>query len=104
MGNTASLGTIRIGKTESHAIVSVSDTGIGMSKKMLHKLFVEIGYVAGFANIQDGNHVSLSTFPTIADLADIEIHVESKVGAGTAFTFKIPLDAPSLRASMLAVA
>ena len=102
--------TIRISKTQSHAIVSISDTGMGMSKEMLGRLFVEIGYVAGFTNIKDGNHVSLSTFPHVADLADIEIHVESKIPSkkdpdgGTSFTFKIPLDAPSLRASALAVA
>jgi hypothetical protein len=96
--------SIRIWKNNTHAFLSIHDSGIGMSKEMMNELFAKGGFVAGFANIKDGNHGSLVTFPHIADLANVEIKVESEIGAGTIFEFKIPLDAPSLRAGMLMAA
>ena len=85
--------TIKVEKTAMHAVVTVSDTGMGMSKEMVTRLFAENGHVCGFANIKDGNHASLNTFPYIADLSGIEIHVDSAIGKGTTFVFYIPLDA-----------
>lgn len=71
----------------SELCVDVSDTGIGISKEYLPRLFSpfsqeDIGYSRKF----EGNGLGLALVKNYADLLNIELKVESEKGKGTTFT------------------
>ncbi|MGE5431041.1 MAG: PAS domain S-box protein [Syntrophomonadaceae bacterium] len=67
--------------------VEVADTGIGMSEEFLDRLFEpfvqeDTGYTRRF----EGNGLGLALVKKYCDLNNLEIHVRSEKGKGTAFT------------------
>jgi signal transduction histidine kinase len=62
-----------------------SDTGVGISEENLGKLFVPL-----FTTKSKGSGLGLAICKRIAEAQGGTIAVESKVGAGTAFTVTIP--------------
>jgi PAS domain S-box-containing protein len=75
------------------AVVSVKDTGIGISENYIPRLFMpftqeESGYTRKF----EGNGLGLALVKNYIDLLNAEIKVESKKGNGTTFSvyFNLP--------------
>lgn len=74
--------------------VKISDTGIGISKENLPKIFSRFFRVDTESLVRDanGSGLGLSIAKWIADNHGIEISVESELGKGTTFILKIPVE------------
>jgi len=72
-------------------VLSVSDTGQGMSKEQVNKLFDEYTRFNAEANRStEGTGLGMNITKNLIRLMDGEIHVESELGKGSVFTVDIP--------------
>jgi signal transduction histidine kinase len=88
-------GTIKIQlyKKETHAIVTIADTGIGISEKDLPRIFERFFKADKSRNrVVSGSGLGLSIVKKIVELHHGEIFVRSQIGKGTEFTIKLPLN------------
>lgn len=77
---------------DSQALVSVSDTGIGIAEQDLPKVFEEFRQLDGsIARRQEGSGLGLAICRRFVELHGGSIWVTSKVGVGSTFTFSLPL-------------
>jgi signal transduction histidine kinase/CheY-like chemotaxis protein len=82
--------------------ISVSDTGPGISEEGLRNLFQPFYQVDGSIRRRfGGTGLGLSISKRLVDLHDGKIWVESTEGAGTTFTFSIPLSPANLPSNVL---
>jgi signal transduction histidine kinase len=82
---------VRLRHTESHYILNVEDTGIGMAPEDLNKLFRPFQQLdSGTARRYEGTGLGLSISKKIIELAGGTIGVESSPGRGSVFTITIP--------------
>ena len=77
---------ITVSKPDKHLQVKISDTGVGISKEYLPKLFEpfsqeESGYTRSF----EGNGIGLAIVREYCKMNNITIEVESEKGKGTTF-------------------
>ncbi len=81
-------GTLKIStkKTKGAIEVSFKDTGIGIKKENLRKIFTPF-----FTTKAQGMGVGLTISKRFAELHDGNIKVESKEGEGSVFTVKLPI-------------
>jgi signal transduction histidine kinase len=73
------------GQPDESVFLKISDTGTGMSKATLEKLFTPF-----FTTKQDGTGLGLSTVKKIMEAHKGEIRVQSEPGRGTTVTLKLP--------------
>ncbi len=79
--------------TGSNLIISVSDTGIGIPKGELDKIFEKFYRVeTGTTRLHGGTGLGLAIVKKIIHAHGGEIKVESKLGAGSKFTIILPLE------------
>jgi len=78
--------TIRASKKEETTLISVEDTGEGISDANLSKLFTPL-----FTTKAKGQGFGLPVCKRMVEAHDGNITVESEVGKGSTFTIKIPL-------------
>ena len=74
-------------------VFSISDTGMGISKKNLAKLFKPFSQIEDYKEkrtIQQGTGLGLSISQKLAELMGGTIHVNSEVNIGSTFTVTIP--------------
>ncbi len=79
---------------EKHSLLTfcVSDTGIGIDEKYLPLLFDPFTQAeASTTRKYGGSGLGLSIVKSLIELLDGQFSIESKVGAGTSFTFSIPI-------------
>lgn len=71
--------------------ISVHDTGIGISEEYIDKIFIKFFSVDAYGNNKKGTGLGLSICKEIVEAHAGEIWCESQVGAGSTFTFTIPI-------------
>ncbi len=87
-------GTIKVQLTEDEKNIelSVSDTGIGIAKEELAKIFERFHRVENVqGRTQEGTGIGLSLVKELVKLHNGEINVKSEVGKGSVFTVSIPV-------------
>ncbi|MBN2488154.1 MAG: PAS domain S-box protein [Methanosarcinaceae archaeon] len=84
--------TIRSKKDGDMAMISVSDTGIGIKKEDVPKLFKEFGQLdEGTSRKYEGTGLGLAITRQLVKMHGGTIKVESEYGEGSSFTFSIPI-------------
>ena len=72
------------------AIISVSDTGCGMSEETSRRIFDRF-YQGDTSRSSEGNGLGLSLVKRVVDLVDGKIYVENNSEKGTIFTVILKL-------------
>jgi Signal transduction histidine kinase len=80
-------------------IITVSDTGCGISSEEREKLFQAYYRGAGGFKAKEGFGLGLSVVKKICELLSIDIKVISKVGKGSIFRLELPLRAQTSKES-----
>lgn len=80
------------GFSEGWAVLSISDTGCGISKEVLDKIF-EPFYTTKRSG--KGTGLGLSVVQNVMEAVNGRIEIESQVGVGTTFILSFPLRSPS---------
>jgi signal transduction histidine kinase len=81
----------------THVDLVVRDTGIGIAERDQERIFDEFEQVAPSArgdSMQRGTGLGLAISRKLARLLGGEILLESRLGDGSAFTLRLPIDAP----------
>jgi PAS domain S-box-containing protein len=98
---TPSGGRIDIGarQVESWVEIAVSDSGMGIAKQDLTRLFTEFQQLdAGPGRKQEGTGLGLALTKRFAELHGGRVTVDSTLGKGSTFTLRLPLQAMAVRA------
>ena len=78
---------------DSAAIVTVTDTGIGIAKEDQEAIFEEFRQAAGnYAHKREGTGLGLTLTRKFVEMHGGKIWVESEVGKGSTFTFTLPIE------------
>jgi two-component system, OmpR family, sensor kinase len=87
--------TLRLGQADNEARIEVADTGCGIPENELHRIF-ERFYRVNDNQRARGSHAGLGLAITksILDLHGVGIDVASRPGAGTTFSFNLPIPPP----------
>lgn len=85
-------GRIEVGAVQDDGAVevSVSDTGVGIAPEDLEAVFEEFRQVGASAAKQEGTGLGLALCRKFIELHGGTIRVESAIGAGSTFTFRLP--------------
>ncbi|MDE6789168.1 MAG: HAMP domain-containing histidine kinase [Ruminococcus sp.] len=91
---TDNSGRIFVGlkKENDYAIVTVSDTGCGMSAETGKHIFEKF-YQGDTSHAFKGNGLGLALVKKVVDITDGEISVQSELGKGSTFTVKLRCNA-----------
>jgi len=82
---------VKIRKKDESAEISVRDTGVGIKKEDMGKLFQAFNRIIINGRLAAGTGLGLYLSKKITDLLGGDIKVESEFGQGSVFTFTLPL-------------
>jgi signal transduction histidine kinase len=82
---------VKIRKKDESAEISVRDTGVGIKKEDMGKLFQAFNRIITNGRLTAGTGLGLYLSKKIIDLLHGDIKVESEFGQGSVFTFTLPL-------------
>ncbi len=77
-------------------IISVGDTGVGISKQNIEKLFKNNTFTTMGTNNEKGTGLGLSICKELVELNNGKIWVESTLGVGSTFYVQLPKSKPSV--------
>ncbi|MBI4745139.1 MAG: HAMP domain-containing histidine kinase, partial [Deltaproteobacteria bacterium] len=66
--------------------IKISDTGTGMDKEVMEKLFIPF-----YTTKVNGSGLGMAMVKKIVDLHKGEVSINSKIGSGTAVTIRVPM-------------
>ncbi|MCR6487983.1 SpoIIE family protein phosphatase [Amycolatopsis sp. OK19-0408] len=96
---------VRAGLDDEHAVVTVSDTGIGIDAAELPRLFERFHRIPSVrARSNEGSGIGLALVRELVGMHGGTVSVESTPGAGTTFRIRVPLGTRHLAAEHLAPA
>ena len=81
---------VRLHRDGAHAVVRISDTGVGMDEGVKAHIFEKF-YQSDASRKTEGNGLGLALVQKILELTEGSIQVESEVGKGTSFTVFLPV-------------
>ncbi|MGE5942841.1 MAG: ATP-binding protein, partial [Flavobacteriales bacterium] len=81
--------------SNGHCIISVADTGIGISKENMEKLFKSNSFTTVGTNNEKGTGLGLSICKELVELNKGKIWVESSVNVGSTFYVQLPKSKPT---------
>ncbi len=86
---------VRLSRDADAVLIAVADTGIGMSREEVGRLFGEFVRIRN-ERTRDipGSGLGLSIVRKVVELAGGDVSVESEPGKGTTFTVRLPSGAP----------
>jgi two-component system, OmpR family, sensor histidine kinase BaeS len=85
--------TVRLGRERGQAVVTVSDTGIGISAEERDRVFTRFWRSdAAWERARSGFGIGLAVVREIVDYHGGSVSFESEVGRGTTFMIKLPLE------------
>ncbi|NUM45640.1 MAG: GAF domain-containing protein [Anaerolineales bacterium] len=94
--------SVSLALVDEHFILQIRDTGIGIPEDELQKIFDRFYQVDGSMSRRfGGTGLGLSLVHEIVTAHHGMIGVESKVGEGTTFTIKIPVERPALQSLVI---
>jgi two-component system phosphate regulon sensor histidine kinase PhoR len=83
---------LRLSQADQHAVLEVSDTGIGIPQESLPRLFERFYRVdKGRARDDGGTGLGLAIVKHVVQAHGGQVDVESRVGKGTTFRVRLPL-------------
>ena len=82
--------SVRMHESPSHAVLEVSDTGIGIPPDELPRVFERFHRVAGSGRTHEGAGIGLALVRELVELHGGSVGVSSSPGAGTTFRVEIP--------------
>ncbi|MCL2500992.1 MAG: ATP-binding protein [Defluviitaleaceae bacterium] len=82
--------TLKIVYESGNLLLSVEDTGLGMTEEQLERLFSEYTRFHQEISVEKGTGLGLVITQKLAYLMDGEIDVDSQHGVGSVFTVKLP--------------
>ncbi|TAK07448.1 MAG: response regulator [Candidatus Manganitrophaceae bacterium] len=89
--NTRGRVDVSCERRDDHVIVRVSDTGIGIAKENIDKLFNRFSQIDASSNRRfEGTGIGLALSKELIELHKGEIWAESELGQGTVMNFTIP--------------
>ncbi len=81
----------RLKNTDNGIYISISDTGVGMSKEVQSRVFEKF-YQGDKSRNFEGNGLGLTLVKKILDLCKCNIDVSSEINKGTTFTIFLPIE------------
>ena len=82
---------LKLTQKDGNAVISVKDTGVGIAKKDLDKLFKKFSRIDNeFSTLEGGTGLGLYLVKNIVDLHGGSIEVESEIGEGSKFFITLP--------------
>ena len=94
--------TVRVGRSGDDAVITVSDTGIGVSAAELPRLFDRFHRIENVrARSNEGSGIGLALVKELVTLQGGTITAESIEGAGTTFGIRLPFGSEHLPAGAL---
>ncbi len=83
---------IKLEKSNGTALVSIRDTGIGISEEDMDRLFKPFSQVPGIDRSHRGTGLGLYLSKKIAGILGGDVSVKSGIGKGSVFTFSLPIE------------
>ena len=84
--------SVRLARVDGHALLEVSDTGIGIPQDALPRLFERFYRVdKGRSRDEGGTGLGLAIVKHVAQAHGGQVEVESRIGKGSTFRVKLPL-------------
>lgn len=94
--------SVALARHEKRAVLTVSDTGVGIAEANLERVFERFHRIEGTpARTHEGSGIGLSLVQEFTKLHGGNVQVSSKLGVGTTFTVAIPLGVAHLDAERL---
>ncbi len=85
--------TVKVDVVDNMLVTQIKDQGIGISAKDLNKLFMPfIQLDSGLSRSHEGTGLGLAICRNLIEKLGGTIEAQSKVGKGSVFTFKLPLE------------